>query len=269
MQKSRMLVALALMLASAAAPPLAAQQDVRPTVMVVDFNNGSFGKDRADYEALGKGISDFLIGELAGNPQIRVVERDRLQAILAEQNLARDGRVSDETMVKIGKILGAHHIIAGGFITDPKGNLVLNARAINTESSRIEHTERINDKSENFIDAIGKLARAMNSGMKLPDMPRRTASAAPASNPGDRAAATPVANPATPATPAAQVAYAAPAPAQKVPYAAVLLYSKALEQKDRGNTKEAVVLFRQSLTRFPEFAKAKAELAKIETRSGD
>lgn len=265
MLKSRMLMAITLM--SAAAAPVVAQEDRRPTVMVLDFNNGSFGKDRADYDALGKGISDFLITDLAGNANIRVVDRDKLQQILAEQNLGRDGRISDETIVKIGKILGAHHAIAGGFITDTKGNLVLNARAINTETSKIEYTERVNDKAENFIDAIGKLARAMNSGMKLPDMARRTASAAPATNPGsERATATPATNP--PA--GTQIASAAPAAApQRVPYAAVLLYSKALEQKDKGNTREAVVLFRQSLQKFPEFAKAKNELSKIETRPGD
>ena len=252
---------------SAAAAPVVAQEDRRPTVMVLDFNNGSFGKDRADYDALGKGISDFLITDLAGNANIRVVDRDKLQAILAEQNLGREGRVSDETMVKIGKILGAHHIVTGGFITDSRGNLVLNARAIETSTSRIEHTERVNDKAENFIDAIGKLARALNAGLKLPQMERRTASAAPTTNPGsERATAAPATN--TPA--ASQVAYAAPAATpQRVPYAAVLLYSRALEQKDKGNTSEAVVLFRQSLQKFPEFAKARNELSKIETRPGD
>jgi TolB-like protein len=261
MQMSRMVFAAALV--SLVAMPAAAQQDTRPTVMVLDFNNGSFGKDRADYDALGKGISDFLITELAGNPNIRVVERDKLQALLNEQNLGREGRISDETIVRIGKLLGAHHAITGGFITDPKGNLALTARAIDVATSQIEHTERVNDKSENFIDAIGKLATRMNSGMKLPALPRRTAMATPAANSGERAAAVPAAAPAvTKDAPApTQVASAEP---QKVPYAAVLLYSKALAAKDEGNNKQAVVLFRQSLEKFPEFGKAKAELKKLE-----
>lgn len=258
MQMSRKLMAIALMSAVVAAPA-AAQQDTRPTVAVLDFNNGSFGPNRAEYDALGKGISDFLITELAGNASIRVVERDKIQALIAEQNLSREGRVSDETMVRIGKLLGAHHVITGGFITDPKGNLALTARAIESETGRIQHTDRVNDKAENFIDAIGKLAVRMNTGMKLPAMPRRSASAAPPIEKDTRPAAVPAAN----TTPATQVA-SAPAAQQKVPYAAIMLYSKALEQKDRGNTKEAVVLFRQSLAKFPEFAKAKTELAKIE-----
>lgn len=266
MLKARMVLGIAAL--SLSAVSVGAQQDLRPTVMVLDFNNGSFGKDRGDYDALGKGISDFLIGELAGNTQIRVVERDKLQQLLAEQNLGREGRVSDETIVKIGKLLGAHHAVAGGFIADPKGNLVLNARAIDVTTGRIEHTERVNDKADNFIDAIGKLARNLNTGLKLPQMERRTASAAPAANPSaDRPAATPAVN--APAPAPVQVADATPAASRKVPYAAVLLYSKALDAKDKGNNKEAVVLFRQSLEKFPDFAKAKSELAKIESKPGN
>jgi TolB-like protein len=264
MEMSRKLMAIALVSAAVAAPAVA-QQDTRPTVAVLDFNNGSYGPNRAEYDALGKGIADFLITELAGNANIRVVERDKLQALIAEQNLSKEGRVSDETMVRIGRMLGAHHVITGGFITDPKGNLALTARAIEVETSRIEHTDRVNDKSDNFIDAIGKLATRMNSGMKLPAM-RRLAMGSPGVE-KDRATAVPASNPAT--TPATQVATASPAPTQKVPYAAIMLYSKALQAKDSGNNKEAVVLFKQSLSKFPEFAKAKAELAKIEPATGN
>lgn len=262
MKKSRMLVAMTLL--SAAVAPLAAQEDRRPTVAVLDFNNSAIGPNRADYEALGKGISDFLITELAGNAQIRVVERDKLQALIKEQDLGRDGRMTAESAARVGKLLGAQHMIMGGFIVDPKGNLRLNARAVNSETGQIVHTDVVADKADNFIDAIGNLATKMNRGMKLPEM-RRMASNAPTGS--DRASATPaVQKDREPAT-ATQVA-AAPAQ-QKVPYAAVLLYSKALEQKDRGNTREAVVLFRQSLEKFPEFSKAKTELAKIETRPGN
>lgn len=249
-----------------------AQADNRPTVAVLDFTNGSFGPGRADYNDLGKGIQDFLITELAGNARIRVVERDRIQQIIKEQDLCKDGRCDDASVVKIGKLLGAHHMIAGGFIVDTKGNMVLNARAFRTETSEIEHTDKVSDKSENFLAAIANLANRMNSGMKLPDNPRRTASAAPITKP----AATPVSAPAEKATatnaaatsapaPAATVAAAEPAPAaQKVPYAAIMLYSKALSAKDKGDRSGAVSLFKQAIAKFPDFEKAKTELKKVE-----
>ena len=255
----------------------AAQEDRRPTVAVLDFTNGSFGPGRAEYDALGKGIQDYLITELAGNTRIRVVERDRIQKIIEEQNLCRDGRCDDAAIVKLGKILGAHHMIAGGFIADPKGNMVLNARAFNTETSQIEHTDKVNDKAENFIAAIGNLASKLNSGMKLPDIRRvastggsERAATTPVNTPSEKASATPATMVTKEAPPEAatatpqQFATAQPATQAKVPYAAIMLYSKALSAKDKGDKPAAVVLFRQAIAKFPDFEKAKSELKKVE-----
>ncbi|MBI3791520.1 MAG: hypothetical protein HY275_11665, partial [Gemmatimonadetes bacterium] len=201
MQRTRLVTTLAALgLAVLAAPPARAQADVRPTVAVLYFNNGSFGKDRADYDALGRGIADFMITDLAGNPALRVVERQALDQIMKEQDLGQTNRVEVETAVKIGKLLNVHYMVLGGFVADPKGNVALTARAVDVETSRIVHTDVVNGKTEAFMDAIRQLSDRMNKGMKLPDIPRRTASV-PASSGGT------------------QVAAALP---QKVPFAAVM-----------------------------------------------
>jgi TolB-like protein len=231
------------------ATPLAAvaqSSDQRPTVAVLYFNNGSFGAGAKDYDLLGRGVADYLIGELSGNPAVRVVERDQIGKITAEQDLGTSGRVDAETAVRIGKLLGARYMVTGGYIADPKGNVSLNARVFEVETSKIIHTERVTDKAENFVPLIGKLAEKLNSGMKLPEIPKRTGAA-----------------PATPSTTGRDVGQAAPAAEQKVPFAAVVLYSKAIAAKDKGNKSEAVTLFKASLEKFPEFAKAKTELKNL------
>ena len=48
-----------------------------------------------------------------------------------------------------------------------------------------------------------------------------------------------------------------------MPFAAVALYAKALGAKDKGNKAEAVTLFKQALDRFPDFARAKAQLKNL------
>lgn len=230
---------LALAAGAPLAAPLAAQPDTRPTVAVLYFNNGSFGKDAKDYDLLGRGVADFLITEMSGNPAIRVVEREEIGKITGEQDLGASGRVDAETAVRIGKLLGARYMVTGGFIADPRGNMRLDARAIEVETSKIVHVDRVNGKADDVVTLIGQLAGKLNSGMKLPAIERRTG-AAPA--PGERETA------------------AAPAAEKKVPFAAVMLYSKAIAAKDQGRKDEAVTLFKQSLDKFPEFAKAKAEL---------
>jgi TolB-like protein len=159
-----------------------AQQDSRPTVAAMPyFNNGAVGPNRADYEALGKGIADVLITELAGNPTIRVVERDRVQQLVDEQNLGTAGRVEKETAVKVGKLLGVQHMIFGGFIVDPRGTMRLDARAVNVETGVVEHVESVTDKSDNLLAILSTLAEKLNKGMKLPSIPSGVAK--PALNP--------------------------------------------------------------------------------------
>lgn len=244
MLRSRTLrLAAAAAFVAGAAPTLAhAQADTRPTVAVLYFNNGSFGPGAKDYDMLGRGVADFLITELSANAKIRVVERDQIAKITGEQDLGTSGRVDAETAVRIGKLLGAQYMVTGGFIVTPRGDVRLDSRAFDVSTSRIVHTESVTDKSDNFVPLIGKLAEKLNTGMKLPEIPKRTG-AAPSPAPGNVGAA--------------------PAPEAKVPFAAVALYSKALGAKDKGNKAEAVTLFKQALDKFPDFAKAKAELKNL------
>jgi TolB-like protein len=106
----------------------------RPTVAVMYFTNGAISNN-AEYAPLSKGLAEMMITELSANTNIRVVERDRLQALLAEQDLGATGRVEKETAAKIGKTLGALHMLMGSFVIDPKQRIRMDVRAINTETS--------------------------------------------------------------------------------------------------------------------------------------
>src|SRR5689334_2471111 len=169
---SRALVLVSLASASLSiAHAQAPANDNRPTVAVLpNFDNGSV-MNHADYDALGKGIADVLITELSVNTAIRVVERDKIQSLMDEQNLSASGRVDKATAVKVGKLLGVHHMIMGGFIIDPKGTMRLDARAVNVETGEIEHVETVTDKADNMLTVLSTLADKLNKGMKLPPIP--------------------------------------------------------------------------------------------------
>src|SRR6266566_520485 len=89
-------------------------QDTRPGIAVLPFDNsGSYGQDKENFDALQKGIAGMLISELAANPAARVVEREEIEKLLAEQSLGASGKVTPETAAKIGKLVGARYVIAG------------------------------------------------------------------------------------------------------------------------------------------------------------
>ena len=55
----------------------------------------------------------MLSNELVGTKSFRVVERSKLESVMAEQNLAASGRVSAGTGAQLGKLTGAQFLIMG------------------------------------------------------------------------------------------------------------------------------------------------------------
>ena len=249
-----------------AAVPVIAQDDTRPTVAVLYFENSTFGKANADYQPLSKGIADLLITSMASNSKFRVVERDELQAIMQEQNLAKDKSVVDQaTAIRLGKLLNAHHLITGGFISDPKGNLTLTARAIEVETSKIEMTEKVTGKQEDIMSLIDILAEKLNSNLKLKAIQLRVGDAAPIE--GTIKGSTTLET--KPASLESKIEVGAEKSEKKLDFKSAMLYSKALNHLDSGNKKEAEASFKAVLAKFPEFAPAKKQLSRLQTASGE
>lgn len=63
------------------------------------------------YGGVGRDLADMLTNELAGTGNFKMVEREKLAAILDEQDLADSGRVAKKTGAKIGKLTGAQYIV--------------------------------------------------------------------------------------------------------------------------------------------------------------
>lgn len=252
--------------------PAVAQAQNKPVVAVLYFENNSIGKDRADYDGVGKGIADMLINDMASNG-MQVVERERVQALLTEQNLVKSGAVDPQTAIRLGKILGAQYMISGGFISDGKGNVVLTAYTINVETSVIAHPIRINAKGDDVLGMISQLSSRVGTEVsKLPALQVGQVPASPSAQPaGQPAAAQPVdtrvadakpadAKPAAP-KPAAQVAQVKTS--RKMDMKTAMLYSKALEEEDAGNKSNAVELYRQVVAKFPDYAPAQQKIQKL------
>ncbi len=110
------------------------------TVAITAFKNlGS-----QDLDPLGKGMAAMIIVDLSTFKDLKVVEREKLQALLAEMKLGTSGIVDENSAPKVGNLLRAKYITSGS-LTDPEKNhlqiaailqdAVLNATMGSQESS--------------------------------------------------------------------------------------------------------------------------------------
>lgn len=222
---------MALSLAAVAALSPLAGQDTRPGIAVLPFENGgSYGQDKENFEALQKGIPGMLISELAQNPAARVVDRDGIESMLGEQNLARDGRVDAATAARIGKLVGARYMIMGSFV-DLYGRFRMDARIVNVETSEIIKVVKSDGKREDLFKLIQTLAEKLMVETRLPPLPAELGAAVRQRN---------------------------------VPTAALTYYSRALLYQDRGEKDKAAEFFSKAIEAFPNYAEAQEGLRKVQ-----
>ena len=173
MRRMRILAVLA---AAAVVPGVvgkASAQSSRPTVAVMDFDYGAvndwWSGVWGNYD-IGKGMADQVVDELVNEGSFRVIERKKLDTVLAEQDFAQSDRAdpSAAKMANIGKVLGVRYIIAGsitkfatsdkkygaaGIVRGPIGGL-----GLKKAKSEVELTARVIDATtgEIMISARGK-----------------------------------------------------------------------------------------------------------------
>ena len=130
----------------------AGAQKVR--IAVMPFNLGQIKRWWGwDWDP-GEGISDMLVTELVNSGRFSVVERERLDEVLQEQNLTIEGVVDAATAARIGKILGVQLFVFGtvtefsltskiislpvlGKVAEWRARCGINARLVNVETSEI------------------------------------------------------------------------------------------------------------------------------------
>lgn len=97
----------------AISPSASAQPDQRKRVAVFPFEFGSVQKwwEDATWD-IGKGVADLVVDELLKDKTLRVVERTKLDAVIAEKNLVTDQRTNAKA-AEVGKLLGVNVMLTG------------------------------------------------------------------------------------------------------------------------------------------------------------
>jgi TolB-like protein len=203
------------------AAPVAAQDapaTTRPVVAVMSFTNSAI-KNHDLYEPFSVGVAGMLIAEMRANTSIELVERQRLREVLDELQLGQSGSVDPSTAARVGKVLGAQHMIFGVFMIDLRGKLRIDARSVNVETSLVEHVETVQDDEDNLYRAVERLGRQLNTGLKLPGR-----------------------------VPEARESRAS----RRGQVLADLKFARALQEEERKNPMRAAELYREYLVESPE-----------------
>ncbi len=149
--------------------------DGRPAIGVAEFRNetgAAWWRGGVGWE-----LSGMLSNELSSSGDFRVVERNKLQNVLEEQNLAASGRVAPGTGAKIGKLTGAQYLVTGtvtayeentsgtggglaikGFSLGGKSSeayLAVDIRVINTTTGDIDYSRTVEGRSKSSGIAVG------------------------------------------------------------------------------------------------------------------
>jgi TolB-like protein len=212
-----------------------------PTVALLYFE---YTGKSADLEQLRKGWARMLISDLSQSPAFQIVERDRLEEVLAELKLAQTKRVDAATAAKVGKLLGARYLVLGGYF-DLKDALRVDARIVEVESGKVLKSIGAQRKADEFLELEQKLAG---------DLAEALAAIAGAAPPAPPPAVKP---------PAPKPAKARPAAPKRLKAAIAARYGKALDAKDRGNKKLARAELKKVVQAQPDFELAAADLADL------
>jgi len=248
---------------------VSAQADNRPIVVVFSFDNNAIGKDHADYDGMSKGVQDLLITDLAANGKIRLVDRARLQDLLAEQNLATTKVVDQATAIRVGHMLGAQYAITGGFITDGRSQTRLDSHVIDMETSQISSPQSVMGKTDDVLGLIAQLSSKVSGSLNLAPKPGAEHRMGDAGKTGAKTA-TQSGGQASPAVRAAVAAenFAKPSSRQavravKLDIATMKIYSNALDEMDKKNNTQAIKLLTEVHNKFPDFDPARRNLEKL------
>ena len=132
------------------------------TVAVFDFTANSVSA------SVVQTLSDRLRIELTAYPDLYVLERSRIDAVLEEQAIQLSGCV-DECLVEVGKLLGATSIITGS-IGKVGDYYTINARKINATTGKLENAFGYDSKlgiESLLVNGMNEVAYQIVYGEKL------------------------------------------------------------------------------------------------------
>lgn len=129
--------------------PAAAQT----AIAISDFSNRS---DKFYLDTWETKIPEFLKSELSRSPQLVLVERNHIKAVLDEQALSLSGLIDTSTVQEFGKLAGAEYVITGT-IHEVGNRIRIDAHVINVSSGRTISEKVLASKTDYLSEMVALL----------------------------------------------------------------------------------------------------------------
>jgi len=201
----------------------------QPTIAVLDFENNSFFNPE-EYNPLSRGLAEIMITELQQVKTIHVVERAKLRSILDELKLSQSGLVSQENSIRVGKLLGAQHLVFGGYIVAMNEKIRIDVRIVEVETGLVIKAGEVTGKAKQILSLVQKLSKKIlkDLNIKMTKAEEQTLEKS-----------------------------------QKLDMKAVVLFSKGIEFEDKNQREKAIEFYNKALAIEPEFRQAKMRIQKL------
>jgi len=180
---------------------------------------------------LQKGLTALVIADVSKVPGLKVVERDKLQALLDEMKLGSSGIADQKSAARAGHLLGASRVVTGSYVDPAKGQLQINSVLAQSGSAQATGSQNVSGSTEHFYDVEKQLSAAILKDLGYSE---------------DRLKAEGV--------------WQQVQTPQTTNYPAFVAFSRGLDAKDRQDYPQARALFQQALLYDPAFALALQEL---------
>jgi TolB-like protein len=196
------------------------------TIAVMPF---SYSGTNQEIAPLTRGLAQLLVTDLARSRQLRVLERERMQAMLDEMRLGAEGRADQATAVRGGRLLRAERVVQGT-LADRQDELRVDAAVVDVGTAGVAGTAQ----GSNTLEQLFELERALvldlfaSLGIQLTDAERQALDQRPTAN-----------------------------------LQAFLAWSRGLEAEDRGDFTAARQLFDEAQRLDPGFLNATQSAAGV------
>src|SRR5215831_14944584 len=172
---------------------------------------------------LERGLAALVVSDLSHVRRLRLVERERLQALIDEMKLAASGRVDPATGARSGHLVGAGQVVQGQFQEAPGTNIRLDATMVRAGDAQIAATGSGRDALSQLFDLEKSVVFQLLTKTGVP------------------------------ISPAESIAISE-RPTRDLQ--AFLLYSRGLESQDKGDFRAAGADFKAAAQRDPTFQAA-------------
>lgn len=197
------------------------------TVAVMPFHYAGADTSLAP---LGRGLTQLVVNDLGQVTRLKLLERERVQALTDEMKLTEEGRVDPATGARSGRLLRADQVVQGTLQdAAAASNLRLDANVVNTTTAQVTANGSATDQLQQIFDAEKAVVLQLleRMGITLTPAEQQSIQQRPTRN-----------------------------------LQAFLAFSRGLVAEDDGNYSAAAGFFNQAAAADPGFQAAKAQGAK-------